>query len=83
MDALKAGAAGSDDDDDEPGQNLYAGGVGRGGGGSGQVFSNKQISLKNSFPRDHAPCAPARSMPGLSGAFSYSFPSETQRAKLA
>ena len=40
MDALKAGAAGSDDDDDEPGQNLYAGGVGRGGGGSGQVFTN-------------------------------------------
>jgi len=58
MDALKAGAAGSDDDDDEPGQNLYAGGVGRGGGGSGQVFSNKQISLKNSFPRDHAPVRP-------------------------
>lgn len=55
MDALKAGAAGSDDDDDEPGQNLYAGGVGRGGGGSGQVFANFL------FPTAHVqPLAPLR-----------------------
>jgi len=70
LDALKKGSAGGGDDDDEDKEKLYAGGVGRNGGGSGQVSQILQIHPHHNIssarsPNAATPCASLTCHPRL------------------